>query len=251
MKKTQPKSSNIDEVAIEKPLPMKKSHKKLFKYAIYGVIFGGLAIFFLRVAIWEHYYYSEKEGSQRTPAITLDSSEETEHAELDESEVTETQRAEYYVAADLPRYLSIEKLGVKNARVLALGTLANGELATPASIFDVGWYTKSGKPGQGGTLLIDGHNGGPNVEGVFKHLDALFEGDRIVIERGDGELFTYVVKENTTVSLDDADAYMATAMRTPVPGVESLTLITCTGEWSQVRQTYLSRQFVRAILVNE
>ena len=29
---------------------------------------------------------------------------------------------------------------------------------------------------------------------------------------------------------------------------ETVTVITCTGEWSQTRQTYLSRQYLRATL---
>ena len=33
-------------------------------------------------------------------------------------------------------------------------------------------------------------------------------------------------------------------------GKESVTLITCTGEWSDQQQTYLSRQFTRAVLVD-
>ena len=41
---------------------------------------------------------------------------------------------------------------------------------------------------------------------------------------------------------------MTTAFTSPVPGTEALTLISCVGEWSQVQQTYLSRQFVRAVL---
>ena len=42
---------------------------------------------------------------------------------------------------------------------------------------------------------------------------------------------------------------MATAIKTPMTGKESITLISCTGEWSQAQGTYLSRQFTRAVLV--
>ena len=101
----------------------------------------------------------------------------------------------------------------------------------------------------GMSLVIDGHNGGPNVYGVFKSLPNLEVGDIIVVERGDGEVFEYSVVENVEVSLDEADTYMATAMRSPESGKESVTLISCTGEWSDARYTYLSRQFTRAVLV--
>ncbi|MDO4508192.1 MAG: class F sortase, partial [Candidatus Saccharibacteria bacterium] len=116
-------------------------------------------------------------------------------------------------------------------------------------IFDVGWYDGSGKPGTGDTMIIDGHNGGPNIYGVFKELPSLVEGDIIQIERGDGAFYKYRVVENKQIPLDEADGYMAVADRSPEEGKESVTLISCSGEWSQVQQTYLSRQFVRAVLV--
>ena len=113
----------------------------------------------------------------------------------------------------------------------------------------MGWYTSSGKPGEGKTIVIDGHNGGPTRHGVFKDLPNLAPGDQFVIQRGDDVEYTYSVYDNVTVPLAEADKYMVKAMHSPVSGVESVTLITCTGEWSQTKGTYLSRQFLRAILV--
>ena len=52
------------------------------------------------------------------------------------------------------------------------------------------------------------------------------------------------------IPLSEANDYMATAIKTPLNGKESVTLISCAGEWSQAQRTYLSRQFVRAILVD-
>lgn len=199
-------------------------------------------VFFVRVVTFENQYYNEKEGSER--AVVMDMGDE-----LVEVEPTEQEVAEYTVAADRPRYLTIDRLGISKARVLAMGINDAGELSTPNNIFDVGWYYNSGKPGQGGTLLMDGHNGGPHVQGVFKDLPVLSEGDIIKIERGDGTVFRYSVVENKTVPLSESNDYMATAMMSPMRGVESVTLISCTGEWSQAQGTYLSRQFVRAILV--
>ena len=219
-----------------------KSGRAVAKWVIIGILVTIMAIFVIKTAIWEHQYYSEKEGSER--AIAMDMGDE-----LVEVAPTEDEVAEYTVPADRPRYLSIDRLKIKNARVLPMGINSAGELSTPNNIFDVGWYYDSGKPGQGGTLLIDGHNGGPHVQGVFKDLPALGEGDIIVIERGDGAIFRYSVVESMAVSLSDSNDYMATAIKTPMTGKESITLISCTGEWSQAQGTYLSRQFVRGILV--
>ena len=63
---------------------------------------------------------------------------------------------------------------------------------------------------------------------------------------GNGEKFNYRVYENKTVALDKADAEMKNIRITPVQGTESISIISCTGDWSDVQKTYLSRQFLRA-----
>ena len=222
--------------------------------SIFGKIFILLIIclitfFFGKTALWEIGYYSEKEGSERAPVVSVDPEAVVAPVEVDETEVTEQQRTAHVVAADEPRYLNIEKLGIRNARVLSMGLTKEGALDTPIGIFDVGWYNRSSKPGNGGVIVIDGHNGGPNVHGVFKDLNKLYADDLIVIERGDGEKFTYKVVDNKQVPLEEANDYMATAFTSPVKGTESVTLISCIGGWLQTQQTYDHRQFTRASLV--
>ena len=222
--------------------------KQILKWVATTILVILLAVFFLKVAIWEDAYYREKEGSEREEIVKVQKEEEEE---LIEEEPTEDEVREYIVAADRPRYLTIEALGIYNARIIPMGVGAYGELDTPNNIFDVGWYESSGKPGEGRTMLIDGHNGGPHVHGVFKDLPSLKHGDIIKVKRGDGLIYRYSVAENNEILLEEADVYMSTALQSPESGVEAVTLITCSGEWSQVRGTYLSRQFVRAVLVND
>jgi len=220
------------------------SGRKFIKWGVLGVL-GCLVLgFFIRVAVWEEAYYRGMEGTERAVATEAEPEEE----ELVEVEPTVEEVQEYMVAPDRPRYLTIERLGIYNARIISVGINSKGELGTPNNIFDVGWYDASGKPGQGGTMLLDGHNGGPNVYGIFKELPVLEYGDVIQVERGDGKVFKYMVVENVAVSLDESNMYMATAMRSPEAGRESVTIISCTGEWSAQRSTYLSRQFTRAVL---
>ena len=221
--------------------------RDIIKWAIWTVIAVVFLAFLIRVVTFEESYYSGKEGSERV--VVEAQAEEEEEEELVEVPPTEEEVHEYVVAPDRPRYLTVEKLGIVNARILPMGVNAKSELATPNNIFDVGWYEGSGKPGQGGTLIIDGHNGGPHVHGVFKDLPALAAGDIIKVERGDGVVYKYKVVENKDVPLSESDKYMATAARSPEVGKESVTLISCTGEWSQTQRTYLSRQFTRAVLV--
>ncbi|MBQ3464984.1 class F sortase [Candidatus Saccharibacteria bacterium] len=218
------------------------SWRRVIKIVFWIIVFALLGIFIVKILVFEHNYLEEKEGSER--AITIVEEEE----ELIEVKPTEEEVTEYIVAPDRPRYLTVEKLGINKARIIPMGVNVNGELATPNNIFDVGWYDASGLPGMGGTMIIDGHNGGPHVHGVFKDLPDLAEGDLIVVERGDGVAFKYRVVENKSVLLSESDAYMSTAARSPESGKESVTLISCTGEWSQQQGTYLSRQFTRAVL---
>lgn len=219
------------------------SRRDIIKWAIWSVVAIVFLVFLIRVATFENSYYNEKDGSERAVV-----EEQEEEEELIEVAPTEEEVHEYTVAADRPRYLTVERLGVNNARILPMGINAKSELDTPRNIFDVGWYESSGKPGQGGTMVIDGHNGGPHVHGVFKNLPDLAVGDEIKVERGDGTVFRYKVVENKSVLLSEADKYMSTAMKSPEAGKESVTLISCTGEWSDQQQTYLSRQFTRAVL---
>ena len=223
-----------------------KGWRKIIKWAIWFTLAVLFLVFLIRVVTFENSYYNEKEGSER--AVVEEEVAAEPEEELVEVEPTEEEVREYIVAPDRPRYLTIEKLGINKARILPMGVNSKGELATPNNIFDVGWYEASGKPGQGGTMIIDGHNGGPHVLGVFKNLPDLVEGDVIEIERGDGIVYKYSVVEGKAVPLSESDAYMSTAAKSPEKGKESVTLISCTGEWSQQRRTYLSRQFVRAVI---
>lgn len=226
-------------------LKVNKGWRQIVKWIVWTVLLVLFLVFFIRVVVFENNYYSEKEGSERAVTVV------TEDTDLDETEPTEAEVKEYTVAPDRPRYLTVEKLGISNARILPMGVNTAGELDTPRNIFDVGWYEASGKPGQGGTMIIDGHNGGPHVQGVFKNLPNLVAGDIIKVERGDGEVFNYQVVDNKAIDLAESDAYMSAAAKSPEQGKESVTLISCTGEWSQSQETYLSRQFTRAVLVED
>jgi LPXTG-site transpeptidase (sortase) family protein len=229
-------------------LKVKRSIKKYIPkiiFGIIGVIFLGLVTY---LAIWEKNYYAEKEGSERmAPGVVGDIVVEEE--EVSNEPIPEKTVKEYRVAADKPRYITIEKLGINNARIIEIGVKKNGQMATPNNIYDAGWYNKSAKPGTGKTAILDGHNGGPGVNGIFKNLKNLQAGDIIIIEMGDGRILNYRVYDNVSVKLEDANKKMAEIQNSPVEGVESISIISCVGEWSQKQRTYLSRQFLRATLM--
>jgi len=230
-------------------MELKSQHRNLKISLIFKIILLiALIGIIVRIAIWENYYYHHEEGRERsTPRVFGDVS--TDSTDVDETIPTEESKQNYYVDPDKPRYLTIEKISLHNARVLPVGETPKGAIQVPRSIFDVGWYTGSNPPGQGGTTIIDGHNGGPTLQGVFKNLVLLSAGDIINIEMGNGIKYNYRVHDNITVSLSEANQKMKTLQTSPVQNTESISLITCTGEWSALQRTYLSRQFLRAVRI--
>lgn len=132
----------------------------------------------------------------------------------------------YVVAPNLPRVLTIDKLGVK-ARIMPLGVTASNKLKAPGNIYDVGWYNASSQPGQPGAMLMDGHVSSWTSDGVFKNIKKLMPGDEIAVERGDGQMFRYrVVKLQ---AYDEAQTDMHAALKPVVDGKNGLNLITCYG----------------------
>ena len=228
-------------------LEVKKSVKRYIPKIILGIIGVVLLGFILRVAIWEANYYREKEGSERSISEVVG---DMDDEELSDEEITETQKKEYTVPADQPRYMSIPKLGISRARVISMGLNSKGQMLSPRSIYDVAWYNKSAKPGTGGTSIFDGHSGVGSEKGIFKNLGKLVAGDEISIEMGDGRVFNYRVYDNLVIKLEDANKKMKTLQESPVNGTESISIITCTGEYSLKQRTYLSRVFLRATRID-
>ena len=173
---------------------------------------------------------------------------------VDERPVTVQAKQEWTVPASYPRYISIPKLGIDNARIVQLGIIKKtGQLDAPVSIHDAGWYNGSALPGKGGAMLMDGHNGGPNFGGIFEKLRELKNGDEIIIERGDGKKLTYVVKDNRDLNVKDINDPsnkwgMATMTNSIEAGKEGLNIITCVGQWDERSQTFNERTMLRAVI---
>jgi len=135
----------------------------------------------------------------------------------------------YKVAADSPRLLTIDKIGV-SAKIRPVGTGPNNILKAPANIYDAGWYDSSAKPGENGTIVLDGHVSGPTKHGVFYGLGTLKSGDKVKIERGDGTQFSYTVTGIQVFDNDKVD--MSKVITSSVPGKPGLNLMTCAGRFN-------------------
>ncbi len=93
----------------------------------------------------------------------------------------------------------------------------------------VGQLATSLNPGQGGNVILVGHNydwGRYNWEGVFLHLGDIEPGNRISVYTRDGGAYQYTVERVVKVPSGEAskhDAYLWPSER------EQLTLVTCGG----------------------
>ena len=191
----------------------------------------------------------------QTKDISSSSGQTVASHEVDETEVTQEKKDDYQVPnPSFPRYLSIPSLKISNARIVQIGTIKNtGQLDSPKSIYDAGWYTKSGLPGAGkGAVLIDGHNGGPTKGGIFENLGSLSKGSEIIIERGDGQRITYQVVDNREMSVEDINNEsnplgMKTMLNSMDPKKEGLNMITCVGDWDYAKNTFNKRVMLRAV----
>ena len=155
--------------------------------------------------------------------------------------VTKEDLSGYTVAADAPRILTIDKLGLET-RILPMGINADNSIQAPININDAGWYTGSAKPGEVGAMFIDGHASGATRLGAFGSLDTLKNDDTLTIEKGDGATLTYRVVHVAVVPLEAVDMSKALA---PYPGVnKGLNLMTCTGTWVKESATLDHRVIV-------
>lgn len=164
----------------------------------------------------------------------------------DERTVPNDTLAAHNVPSDQPRALYVEKLAIA-ARVFPMTTHKDGTIQAPLNIFDAGWYVKSAKPGEKGAVFIDAHASGATREGLFAYLDTLVAGDRIEIEKGDGERVAYKVAAVEKVALENVD--MKKALAPYGDAEQSLTLMTCTGKWLKDEATYDHRAIVYATAV--
>jgi len=219
-------------------------------YLVLGAVVTILLVFFLRVGLWEKSYFNRMEGTERDVTTTTPNEEKPIDTpeEVDSTEPTEQEIVEWVVAPDKPRYINIPYLGLYNRRIVEIGLKGQNEMSTPYNIYDVGWFTGSVLPGQKGATILNAH-GGDLGYGIFRTLPKLPVGETFTIEMGDGRVLTYKVVERVLKELGtDANEYMNTVFTPIDPNGNTITLITCTGDWWDKEQTYSQRLFVRAVL---
>jgi sortase (surface protein transpeptidase) len=185
-----------------------------------------------------------KPSDAKTANITDDTNSDGSTSglrELDERDAESP--ATYMVAKDLPKKLTITKIGV-DAIIKQQTAGANGQVDVPLNIHTVGWFDGSDKPAETGTMLFMGQVAGPTQDGVFKKLDKLMEGDLITVERGDGKIFYYSVVLVQKYKSSEIDAKK---ILSPINASKAgLNLMTFTGSFDGSKEDYASRLVVFA-----
>lgn len=146
------------------------------------------------------------------------------------------------VPADQPKEIIIPNINV-NGYIQKVGVDQNNQMVVPSSIYLVGWYINSVKPGESGLSIIDGHVLGIYNDAIFKDLINLKPGNTFSIIYGDNSEKLFVVKEVKLLPVNDTAVYL----NAKDPNIKSqLNLITCGGTFDKNSQTYDKRVVVKS-----
>ncbi len=144
----------------------------------------------------------------------------------------------------VPASIVIETIDV-DAEIEILETV-NGTMQAPSDENIVSWYKETARLGENGNVVLAGHLNYWGVpEAVFFAIDTLQEGDIISVTGEDGEVYQYEVQW-----VQQLDAFASPDEAIAPTDEESLTLITCGGEWNAAASEYDHRTVVRAVRIN-
>lgn len=149
---------------------------------------------------------------------------------------------------ETPVRLEVGKIKV-NAPIIPVGLEPDGAMQAPATQVDVGWYEKSAKVGAHSrhSVLLDGHYGTHADKGVFYRLHELTVDDTLTVHGSAGSKAVYKVVEMERAKLEDVD--MKKAFYVYPEAQQSITLITCQGEYDTERATYDDRVVLYAVRI--
>lgn len=223
----------------------KRSYKFVFAggIALFVLLLGSSAALLAYKKV-HHDYVASAVLAKQTLAEKENTDDGTSSNDIPSEDNPPTSLNNYVVSGSLPRFLKIEKLGI-NARVRHVGPENDNGIKGPSNIYDVGWYENSSRPGENGTVLIDGHVAGQTNRGVFYGLGTIKKGDKIGIERGDGKKLSYTVVNIEQVDFDNLD--MNKVMNSAVATKPGLNLMTASGRYNVRTNQYEKRVIVYAV----
>jgi sortase (surface protein transpeptidase) len=153
-----------------------------------------------------------------------------------------------------PVELQIDSVGVDAP--IELGAVTDGAMQDPSGPWVVSWYNQLGKIGEGGNVVLAGHvdyyNAGPDGTpgpAVFWNVRDLPPGDIIRVVAEDGKNYEYAVQWTQPYAAAELTPDVIQNDIVGDTGQETLTLITCGGDFDPSTGEYLQRWVVRATQV--
>lgn len=149
-------------------------------------------------------------------------------------------RASAPLSGDYPVLVHIPSLHIE-AEVERVGVNWRGNMASPASYNDVGWYKHGTVPGDIGSAVLNGHlDNGLGLDGAFKHLEDISVGDVVFVSMKSGARLHFVVVEKHSYP------YMEVPTEELFSRADAsrLNLVTCDGRWVRGGDTYDHRLVV-------
>ena len=151
------------------------------------------------------------------------------------------------IPANYPVHLEIPAIYV-DANIQETTINVRGAMGVPTNFTDVAWYVNGPIPGDMGTAVIDGHyDNGLGLDGVFKHLGEIENGNDIYVTRKDGQKLHYRVTNIEKIPYDDPTT--AQKVFDPQTNDSEIKLVTCSGTWVPNDRTYDQRVVITAVLV--
>jgi LPXTG-site transpeptidase (sortase) family protein len=159
--------------------------------------------------------------------------------------VLDSRIASSMIAGDRPVQIAFDSIGL-NAEIEVL-EIVDGAFEDPTTSDKVAWYKDTATPGESGNVMMAGHlNYWGDPEGVFFALAGVQEGEVIEVTLQDGTTYRYQV-----VSVEQVEANAETLETVAAQtGEQTLTLITCGGQWDPGIQSYLHRTVVKAVQID-
>lgn len=130
-----------------------------------------------------------------------------------------------------------------DAPIVVRGLDEHRVMESPDQPFDVAWYDFTGVPGRPGNAVFSGHLDFAQVgPAAFWNLPDVQTGDVVDIVMGDGTIYRYQVTIKTVYREETAPVRQIVG---PTAN-ETITLITCVGEFDRRTGRYSDRLIVRA-----
>ncbi|EUJ42730.1 class F sortase [Listeria riparia] len=123
--------------------------------------------------------------------------------------------------------------------VRPVGTDKDGRMEVPDGIDAVYWYKFGPSPGDKGNAIIAGHRDWGGELGLFKYLEDITLGEKVIIGYEDGTQKTFAVKSKKSYAFKDFPQELMDTTKG-----KQVTLISCTGTFNRSLDGYQNREVV-------